>query len=104
MEKVFHWIDKNYNTLTKYDMLRDCNALILLMFTISKIRTNDGMEMHNGCGIYLNSNQMFMYNYAAIGLTEKKYRNAKKRLVKNGLISTKSTNKGTIITLNKNIA
>src|SRR3989339_1465630 len=67
----------------------------VLMTIIAKKAMHDNKTALMG----LSKNQAFITDYKKFGLTESKYRKAKKQLAEFGLASFKSTNKGTIATI-----
>ncbi len=80
--------------LTEELVLKHPNAFILLTIIALRARREDSPLKDS-----LVAGQALIGDYEYMGLTEQKYRTAKKVLENNGLITTRATNRGTIATL-----
>jgi len=85
------------------ELMRDHKAFTLLAQIAERARQKDGpFTGSTGITIWLKKGQAFIGDYESIGLTEKEYRCAKKRLMKCKYADFEGANKGTIATLINN--
>ncbi len=73
------------------ELMKDKNAYMLLTQIALRAKRSDNFNIHS-----LEIGEALIGDYKAIGLTQQEYRTAKKKLEKWGLITTRTTNKGTI--------
>lgn len=90
---------KMNHTQATLDLIKDKNAFGLLALIAVRARRRDGFEFHNGAHVDLKIGQAYIGDYKSCGLSQKEYRNAKKRLVESKYITAQGTNKGTIATI-----
>lgn len=76
------------------ELLKDPPAFVLITQIARRARRTNAFNVMN-----LKPGEALIGDYESIGLTEQKYRSAKKRLEEYGLVTFKPTNKGTIATL-----
>ncbi|MCP4393013.1 MAG: hypothetical protein GY804_01905 [Alphaproteobacteria bacterium] len=76
------------------ELLKDGNCFLLLSLIALRARRTNTFNIKN-----LKSGEAFIGDPEACGLTQSKYRTAKKKLEKYGFITTKITNRGTIAKL-----
>jgi len=79
------------------ELLRRPNEYALLSLIAYRARRTNGFSVDN-----LKSGEALIGDFKSVGLTQQKYRTAKKNLEKWGFITTKATNKGTIAKLINN--
>lgn len=89
------WIALHNNEMTKVLLERYPNAFLLL----TQIGLRAWWKKDEKSPVGLEYGQAFIGDYRSIGLTEKGYRVAKRRLAKGGLVSFVGANKGTVATL-----
>ncbi len=89
------WIALKNNEMTKMLLENYPNAFLLL----TQIGLRAWWKTDEKSPVGLEYGQAFIGDYKAIGLTEKGYRVAKRRLAKGGLVTFVGANKGTIATL-----
>ena len=76
------------------ELARDPNAFTLLAIIAMRARRNSEFNFHN-----LKHGEALIGDYKNYGLTEQKYRTAKKKLKNWKFITTRTTNRGTIAKL-----
>ncbi|MGA2507260.1 MAG: hypothetical protein ABSF80_07275 [Chitinispirillaceae bacterium] len=78
---------------------RDPNALSLLYVIAWRARRTAGVDWINSCSFQLEVGEALIGDFENYGLTEKEYREAKKRLERWGYATFRRANKGTIAKL-----
>lgn len=73
------------------ELMKDPNAFALYAQIAIRAKRTNGFSVHG-----LEVGEALIGDYKTIGLTERKYRTAKDKLRRWGLVTTRSTNKGTI--------
>lgn len=81
------------------ELNQDPKALSLLYAIARRARRTPGVVWINNCSFYLEIGEALIGDIKNIGLTEKEYREAKKRLERRGFAAFRRANKGTIARL-----